>query len=497
MAQQVFENLDLSTSNEKIADLFSKTITNFYPKIRNINKHIALDLGFLYIYRQLESDEERDALVNFWREKSPAQTVQLHMGEFHYRPFIDFIYLDKIMNGLFIETTLEQMMKFKQLNFCESCAILSDLERYYVVPLSEMDVKIIEAIRNSLLEKKCYTNEYLSQILKVRPNYISRRIGYLRNNAYFRLTGTVNYPKIGLTLYIILIESSFEYNDKIQYYFSSAYTRIIRRCPNQRFDYIISLTIPKEYENDLFNFLLQLKEQKIIRSYYCDEVESISQNLNFTYYMYSKRPTIFSIHKPGFYIDWFKERILTMTDNAQNMHNNIFHRFYFKGDKIDFSITDLKIMSIFKNDLDSSVRILAKRLSLTWDETNYHLEKIKNLLFPMILLYYMGLNQSVILFFEKISNEHFNSLERILLRMPQTFSYLFRKGGAIITVDLMYGAHRLNDLICEMLPDLKNTQFFLASKTSGIFRPLPYKYYDEEKCKWTFPSDFFLFNKIQ
>ncbi|MHA1558066.1 MAG: hypothetical protein ACTSPM_14185, partial [Candidatus Heimdallarchaeota archaeon] len=56
----------------------------------------------------------------------------------------------------------------------------------------------------------------------------------------------------------------------------------------------------------------------------------------------------------------------------------------------------------------------------------------------------------------------------------------------------MNGAHRLNDLICETMPELKSTQFSLASKTSGIFRSIPYKFYNEANGSWFFPEDFFL-----
>jgi len=386
------------------------------------------------------------------------------------------------------------MSKFQNLSFYESCAILFDLERYYVVPLSEMDVRIIKTIRDLIDTQQYYTNELLSKKLQVRSNYISRRIGYLRNNAYFRVTGTVNFPRIGLNLYIILIESTPDFQESISKYFSSPYTRTIRRCPNQRFDYIVSLTIPKIYEEKLFEYLVKLSDSNKIRSFYCDEVKTISNNLNFTYYTYSKRPSVLSANKPGFFIDWFRERILSMTESSDDS-TKAFHRFSFEGNPVKFSERDLKVMTLFRRDLDSSVRTISKRLSLSWEDTNFHIERIKELMFPMILLYYMGLNQSAILFYEKISKENLNSIEKIILRMPQTFSYTFRNGGAIITVDLMNGAHRLNDLVCETLPIIKNTQFSLASKTSGIFRPIPYKFYKENK--WVFPNNFFLFNEIE
>ncbi len=494
MSQQLFENLESISNDLNFSNIFEKMMLELYPKVKELNSHIALDLGFLFIYRHLEDDDEKYELLDFWREKSPHKIVQLPMGEFHYRPYIDFIYLDKIMNGLFIETVLEQMSKFQNLSFYESCAILFDLERYYVVPLSEMDVRIIKTIRDLVDTQQYYTNELLSEKLQVRSNYISRRIGYLRNNAYFRVTGTVNFPRIGLNLYIILIESTPEFQESIPKYFSSPYTRTIRRCPNQRFDYIVSLTIPKIHEKKLFEYLVKLSDSNKIRSFYCDEVKTISNNLNFTYYTYSKRPSVLSANKPGFFIDWFKERILSLTESSDDS-TKAFHRFSFEGNPVKFSERDLKVMTLFRRDLDSSVRTISKRLSLSWDDTNFHIERIKELMFPMILLYYMGLNQSAILFFEKISKENLNSIEKIILRMPQTFSYTFRNGGAIITVDLMNGAHRLNDLVCETLPTIKNTQFSLASKTSGIFRPIPYKFYKENK--WVFPDNFFLFNEIE
>jgi hypothetical protein len=203
---------------------------------------------------------------------------------------------------------------------------------------------------------------------------------------------------------------------------------------------------------------------------------------------------VLSANKPGFFIDWFKERIQSMNENSDDS-TNAFHRFSFEGEPVKFTDRDLKVMTLYRRDLDSSVRTISKRLSLSWEDTNFHIERVKKLLFPMILLYYMGLNQSAILFYEKISKENLSSIENIILRMPQTFSYSFKNGGAIVTVDLMNGAHRLNDLVCETLPIVKNTQFSLASKTSGIFRPIPYKFYREDK--WIFPDNFFLFNEIE
>ncbi|HUT82207.1 MAG TPA: hypothetical protein VMZ29_13480 [Candidatus Bathyarchaeia archaeon] len=491
MSEQLLENLHQLKDNPNLSDFFEKMMKNFYPKVKNINNRIALDLGFLYIYRQLDNDDDRDYLVDFWGKHSKVETVQLPMGEYHYKPFTEFLYLDKIMNGLFIETLLEQIQKFRNLSFVESCAILFDLERYYIVPLSEMDVKIIEAVRDCIKLNIDYNNDLLSEKLNVRSNYISRRIGYLRNNAYFRITGTSNYPKIGLNLFIVLLNTSPEFTEVIPEYFSSPFTRTIRRCPNQHYNYIISLTIPKLYEHELKEYLEKLKDRNIIFSYYFDEVESIANNLDFSYYNYSKRPSVLSGIKPGFYIDWFKERILSMPNN-QKVIDNSFHRFYFGGKKVDLSELDLKVMTIYKRDLDRSVRTIAKYLDLSWEETNLHIEKVKPLLFPMILLYYMGLNQTAILFFEKIMPSNLSKIEKILLRLPQSFSYTFKNGGAIITVDLMNGAHRLNDLICENLPEIKNTQFSLASKTSGIFRPIPYRYYNEEENNWILPKNSFL-----
>ena len=495
MSYQLLKNPESLDKNPRLKKLYEKMLKEFYPKVQLINARIALDLGFLYIYQNLELDEEKEELVRFWKENSSFETVQLPMGEFHYRPSVDFISLDKIMNGLFIDTLLEQLTKFDKLSFYEACAVLSDLERYYVVPLSEMDVKIIETIRDLIKQKEQYNNDILSEILQVRANYISRRMGYLRNNAYFRVTGTVDFPKIGLTQYIILLESSHQFRDSIPDYFISEYTRTIRRCPNQRFDYIISLTLPKKYEKSLFDYLVKLSENNIIRFFYCDEVTSISNNLNFTYYSYSKRPTVISANKPGFHIDWFKERILTLGDNHIDI-NNTFQKYEFNGSQIDFSILDLKILMLFRRDIDSSVRTIANKLRLTWDETNYHINRVKPLLFPMILLFYTGLNQTALFFFEKTSKSQLNSLESLLVRMPQSFSYTFKNGGAIVTVDLMNGAHRLNDLICESKPELKTAQFSLASKTGGIFRPVPYKFYNEENREWFLPKNFFLYKEI-
>ena len=147
-----------------------------------------------------------------------------------------------------------------------------------------MDVKIIEKINDLLKSNQDYSNDFLSTELNVRANYISRRMGYLRNNAYFRVTGTVNFPRIGLTQYIILLESSTKYRELIPRYFSSPYTRTIRRCPNQRYDFIISLTLPKNLRNDLSNYLQKLKDLQIVTNYFFDEVVSISNNLDFTYY---------------------------------------------------------------------------------------------------------------------------------------------------------------------------------------------------------------------
>ncbi len=491
MSEQLLENLHQLKDKPNFSKLFENMMTNFFPIVQGINNRIALDLGFLYIYRQLNDEEDRDYLVNFWSKHSKPETVQLPMGEYHYKPFTEFLYLDKIMNGLFIETFLEQIQKFKNLTFIESCAILFDLERYYIVPLSEMDVKIIETVRDCLKINIEYNNDTLSEKLNVRSNYISRRIGYLRNNAYFRITGTANFPKIGLNLFIILLNASPQFTDMVPEYFSSPFTRTIRRCPNQHYNYIISLNIPKQYEKELKEYLESLKDQKIINLYYFDEVDSIANNLDFSYYNYSKRPSVLSGIKPGFYIDWFKERVFSMQDN-QKLTENSFHRFYFEGGKIDLSEMDLKIMTIYKRDLDRSVRTIAKYLDLSWEETNFHIENVKPLLFPMILLYYMGLNQTAILFYDKISTSDLSKIEKILLRLPQSFSYSFKNGGAIFTIDLMNGAHRLNDLICENLPEIKNTQFSLASKTSGIFRSIPYRYYNEEENNWVLPKDFFL-----
>jgi hypothetical protein len=256
------------------------------------------------------------------------------------------------------------------------------------------------------------------------------------------------------------------------------------------------LTLPKVYESDLFDYLLNLNNNGIVQSYYCDEVKTLTNNLNFSYYSYAKRPSVLSANKPGFFIDWFKERIASMSTDYESTKNDSFHRFLFSGNKIDITTMDLKVITLYRRDLDSSVRTIARRLGLSWDETSFHIDKVKHLLFPMVLLYYMGLNQTAILFFNKISSHQLTSLETILFRMPQTFSYTFKNGGAIITIDLMNGAHRLNDLICETIPKLKNTQFSLASKTSGIFRPLPYKYYNENEKEWFFPNDFFLFSDI-
>jgi hypothetical protein len=494
MSQQMLKNREILEENKNIANLYKKMMEEFYPQVTKLHKQIALDLGFLYIYRQLDEEHDKEVLFKFWRINSPPKIIQLPMGEFYYRPYSEFVYLDKIMNGLFIETTLEQMRKFDKLTFNESCAVLSDLERYFVVPLSEMDVKIINTIRGFLNEEKEYNNDVLSLALDVRSNYISRRIGYLRNNAYFRITGTVNYPKIGLAFYVVLLESPPEHHYSIPQYFSSPFTRTIRRCPNQRFNYLISLTLPSEYEHDLFDYLLNLNESGIIRSYYCDEVKTLANNLDFTYYTYAKRPSVLSANKPGFYIDWFKERVASMS--CENSTSSSFHRFNFEGKKSDFSKIDLKVLTLYRRDLDSSVRTIAHRLNLTWDETNMHISKIRNLLFPMVLLYYMGLNQTAILFFDKITKKQLTLLENMITRMPQTFSYIFKNGGAIITIDLMNGAHRLNDLICETIPELRNAQFSLASKTSGVFRPLPYRYYNEKDKEWFFPNDFFLFNEF-
>lgn len=497
MSLQIIKNLESISNNSALRMIYDRMMKDFYPKVSSINSRIALDLGFLYIYQNLETETEKEELVNFWRENSSPEIVQLPMGEFHYRPYIDFISLDKIMNGLYIETVLEQLGKFTKLTFYEACAILSDLERYYIVPLSEMDVKIIEAVKNQIKLSESYNNEILSNNLQVRANYISRRMGYLRNNAYFRVTGTVNFPKIGLAQYIILLESSLEYRDSIPEFFNSQYTRTIRRCPNQRFDYIISITLPKKVEHSLYDYLTKLCENNIIRYFYCDEVISISNNLDFTYYSYSKRPTVLSASKPGFHIDWFKERILTLSNNHIDQNGLSFHKFTFGGNKIDFTTMDLKILTLYRRDLDSSVRTISKRLGLSWDESNYHIERVKPLLFPMILLYYTGLNQTVLFFFEKTSEKQLESLESLLTRMPQAFSYSFKNGGAIVTVDLMNGAHRLNDLICESIPDLKTAQFSLASKTNGIFRPVPYRHYNELEKEWFFPNDFFLFKDIE
>ena len=136
MSQQLYENFEPLTSNSKLRIIYEEMKQDLLPQVKKINPRIAADLGLLYIFRKLENDSDKEELLKFWRANSPHQVVQLPMGEFHYRPYFDFISLDKIMNGLYIENVLEQLLKFEKLSFYESCAILSDLERYFIVPLS-------------------------------------------------------------------------------------------------------------------------------------------------------------------------------------------------------------------------------------------------------------------------------------------------------------------------------------------------------------------------
>jgi len=173
MSQQLFEIFEPISSSSNLRNIFEEMKENLLSRVKTINTRIAADLGLLYIFQQLENDSDKEELLKFWRLNSPHQVIQLPMGEFHYRPYVDFISLDKIMNGLYIDNVLEQLLKFDNLSFYESCAILSDLERYYIVPLSEMDVKIIEAVKDIIKETTFFNNDILSKKLNVRSNYFN------------------------------------------------------------------------------------------------------------------------------------------------------------------------------------------------------------------------------------------------------------------------------------------------------------------------------------
>jgi hypothetical protein len=470
--------------------------TNYLQRFKEIHPQIAFDLGMLFLYNHLEKQTEKEALVDFWKSHSPVITVNLAIGEYQYRPYIDFIILDSIMAGNFIDLLLEKITPFSNLSFKESCSILYDLERFYIVPLSETDINLIKVIRKKLIDNVDFTNKFLANQVGVRSNYVSRRLSYLRSNAYFRITGTVDFPRIGLYQYIILLNSNPSFESKIPDFFSSPFTRSIRKFPNQKYDYIISCTLPEVGKNRLEKYLQEMKERGYIRFYYYVEVVSIADNLCFNYYSYKKRPTINNQKKPGFFIDWFNERIHMSGDSidtTKTSRENPFHHFSFTNDRVFLSRKALKLLTIYRSDMQVSVRQLSQELSMAWEETNQYLEQIKPLLFPMILLYYTGLNQTVILFIEEIKDQELNALEVALSHMPQVFSYRLKDQSALITINLMNGAHRLNDLLCECLPDLTKVHFLLGSKAGGIFRHLPYQYYDENQKKWTLPKNSFTF----
>ena len=80
MSFQLLEEIEPIKTHTKFKEIYQNMRLEFSPKVAGINQRIATDLGFLYIYRQLESEQDKDELVKFWFKASSQETLQLPIG---------------------------------------------------------------------------------------------------------------------------------------------------------------------------------------------------------------------------------------------------------------------------------------------------------------------------------------------------------------------------------------------------------------------------------
>ena len=469
--------------------LFSKYLSSIIPD------QLKKDLEYLLLYK-ISDEKTRKKILDEWcsRTNSDLEDATKMTAEFDdgscYRAVYDLVLYDKMTNGLFLPTILDNLKKLEKYNynldFKEACHYLKLHSLLtYTVPLDETEIKIIELLsKDSLI-----SNREAALRIGVSRNTFSSKVLRLQKLGCIFYNGRLNLDKIGMKFLLIMTDQVIP---------KLPYMRLVQELRGGSTVYLYSFNLPEDY---LMPF-----------------VDAVKPHLRSAEYLIVDEPGRHSLSLRNSY-DTINKRWAFNLENwalwVRKVLHESWHAIYVSGDVeaseasveptstvFDYDLKDLELLNQLIYDFKRPVRDLAKNLGISISNVFQRKNSlIKNgVIKPTLFVENIGLDEHV---FIKIkgSDKLINSVEAGLLDLPSVYifrvrdlrgeryliAYLFLPKGSLVVVD-----YTLKQYLENIGEDV-DFKLFYRLKQNYLSQGLPYSFdgvplYKEHLKKWILPQ---------
>ncbi|WEU40380.1 MAG: Lrp/AsnC family transcriptional regulator [Candidatus Odinarchaeum yellowstonii] len=475
------------------ANLAREIFRRYVSKI--IPETIIEDLEYLLLYK-LSDKSLREKLLKEWCDKknSDVEDATKITYEFDdgscYRSVYDLILYDKITNGLFLPTILENLKKLEKYNYtlnlkdaCHYIRLHSLLT--YTLELDSTDIKIIELLSKDPL----ISNNEAASRLGLSRNTFANRLLRLQKRGCIFFNGRINLEKLGLKILTIMTDQQLP---------KLPYMRIVQELRGGSTVYLYSFNVPEGF---LVEFIDLIKPYIRNAEYWIDEGPGRhSLSIRNSYDTVNKR----------WAFNWENWALWVRKVLAESWHT-----LYVSGDveesileeksgsvKLDYDILDLELLNQLSYDFKQPIRDISLKLGVS--PTTIYDRKTRlissGVIKPTLFVENIGLDEHV---FIKIkgSEKIINSVESGLLDLPSVYifrvrnlrgekalnAYLFLPKGSLVMVD-----YTLKNYL-EDIGEEVDFKLFYRLKQNYLSQGLPFTFengylYKEDFKKWVFPQ---------
>ncbi|MHA1835955.1 MAG: hypothetical protein ACTSYQ_03385 [Candidatus Odinarchaeia archaeon] len=398
----------------------------FFPKILLTVKR-SIDIGYYIAYKL---SKQKTKWLTIWERKSKP----IYIKNIAYRPTYDLFEIDKVTDGKAIKIILnffDEVGKYKtELNLEDYLFFYDSLQKEIKAKLSKIEYKLLLYIskKGDLIK---------NPIQNMEPKVFKKNYARLKRHVWLNFLPFINWPKIGLEYFIVLVKPVSRYTSTVKEKLSKPYVRVIHQLGGGEGSKLIFMcALPFGNSYVLEQFFNELKNEMLILDYQILRPMSYIHTMNFENFNYLSN-------------EWeIDEKLIRKYVNEKldsSILENMKLTFDYSNKTSEFDKLDVDILFELEKPPGVEYRInrLVKKLKKTSKILKTKIEKLEEKhffkVYPTIYPPLVNLPETIFLIIKTRSQETSSKIFYLLNKLPNNYVSEFNNGYCLFSINSLPG----------------------------------------------------------
>ncbi|MHA1410201.1 MAG: hypothetical protein ACTSQY_07860 [Candidatus Odinarchaeia archaeon] len=427
--------------------LISELSKLFFPEILRTVKR-SIDISYFIAYKLSSKKKE-------WLRKWSTISKTIFLKNITYKPIYDYIEIDKVTDGTAIKKIFdffEKIGKFKtSLSLEEYLFFFDAFQKSIIIRLSENEYKILSKIveGNELILSK------IAKELNMSEDFIYKKYYKLKRHIWLNYLAFINWPKIGLEFFLILINPINKFIEYIKQKIMNPYARVLHQLGGgEGSKLLITCAVPYGTNYVLEDIMKDFKKDGYIFDYEIIRPTSYNHTINIE--KLDIRKNIWQLHPQT-----IREYLISEEYKSLNVDRQLFFDFSYKKLK-EIDRLDVELLFTIESPpgIEISINQLSKKLKAPKNLIYEKLIKLKNEKFfkgywtfhPTLI----NLPENLFIIAYSRTQEVVRRIEFLITKLPNSHWMEIDNGYGIIAVISLPGEiNNISNTIAEGIMELE------------------------------------------